>query len=102
MNTHAQFGFRKYRSTELALFEPKKLVQRSFERKKFALGTFVYFTKVFDYLSHNLPLGKLDIYGIRGQALLLLKSYLDQRKQFANLHGLASSTKAPVYHKEEL
>lgn len=89
----AQFGFRKHRSTELALLEQKEFILNCFENKTLSLAIFVDFTKAFDYLNHDLLLKKLEIYGFRGNALALLTSYLGSRKQFVQLDGHSSDIK---------
>lgn len=45
--TQSQFGFRKQRSTELALLPEKEHILKSFENRKLALGLFINFTKAF-------------------------------------------------------
>lgn len=82
--TASQYGFRKNRSTELALLDQKEFILDNFEKKNIVLGVYVDFTKAFDYLNHKLLFQKLETYGIRGQALTLLKSYL--------CHGSSTST----------
>lgn len=89
----AQFGFRKHRSTELALLEQKEFILNSFEERKLALGIYVDFTKAFDYLDHSLLLRKLEYYGFRGTPLMLLKSYLSKRMQFVQINEHASGVK---------
>lgn len=88
-----QFGFRKHRSTELALLEQKEFILNAFEDKQLALGVYVDFTKAFDYLNHALLLQKMERYGFRGKTLQLLKSYLGSRKQFVCVNGHSSERK---------
>lgn len=76
-----QFGFRKGRSTELALLTQKDIILQSFEDKKLTMGIFVDFSKAFDSLNHHSLLLKLEHYGFRGVALALFRSYLDNREQ---------------------
>lgn len=91
--TSSQFGFRKNCSTETALINQKEYILENFENKKFVLGVFLDFTKAFDCLSHGVLLKKLEAYGIRGQALLLLQSYLEYRQQYVNLNGYSSTAR---------
>lgn len=90
--TDAQFGFRKNRSTELALLEAKKFTLRNFEETEMVLRVFIDFTKGFDYLDHSLLIKKLDFYGIRRQALALMLSYLSNRRQYVNINSSCSTT----------
>lgn len=63
------------------------------KKKEVALGVFVDFTKAFDLLNHSILLKKLDAYGIRGDALRLLTSYLENRQQYVYLNGFSSDKK---------
>lgn len=89
----SQFGFRKQRSTELALLAQKEHILKKFEQRELTLGLFIDFTKAFDYLDHNLLLKKLDMYGFRGQVHQLLQSYLSSRRQYVNINGHLSEIK---------
>lgn len=91
--TESQFGFRKKRSTELALLDQKEFILRNFEEKNVVLGIFIDFTKAFDFINHELLIQKLHIYGIRGHTALLIKSYLDNRCQYVNIGGNVSNIK---------
>ena len=44
-------------------------------------------SKAFDCLSHDLLIANLEAYGIEKQSLLLLLSYLQQRRQCVKLKG---------------
>lgn len=83
----AQYGFRKHRSTQLALLDQKEYILHNIEAKKLVLGVFIDFTKAFDYLNRTLLLEKLESYGIRGNAWELIKSYLSHRCQFVEVNG---------------
>ena len=43
--------------------------------------------KAFDTAGDNISLEKLHLYGVRGTALTWLKSYLNNRLQFAEFNG---------------
>ena len=47
--------------------------------------------KVFDKLDHGIMLNKLEMYGIRGIPLKLIKSYLTNRSQYINIDNKKSS-----------
>ena len=49
--------------------------------KKCNLVVFIDLKKEFDTVNHDIRLKKLEFYGIKGQALGLLKSYLSNRHQ---------------------
>lgn len=76
-----QFGFRKGRSTELALLAQKEIILQSFEDNKLTMGIFIDFSKAFDSLNHRSLLLKLEYYGFRGVVLELFRSYLENREQ---------------------
>lgn len=79
--TPAQYGFRPKRSTETALLMQKEIILDALESKQLCIGVFVDFSKAFDRLNHQTLLQKLELYGIRGIASALLKSYLEHRFQ---------------------
>lgn len=89
--TDCQFGFRKGRSTELALLTQKELILQAFEQKLVTLGVFIDFSKAFDTINHTTLLTKLEIYGFRGPFLNLLKSYLQFRYQRISINNCLSN-----------
>ena len=60
------------------------------EDNKLTLAVFCDLSKAFDTLSHDILLKKLSFYGIRGNALSLLKSYLFNRKQYVSNGNICS------------
>lgn len=58
----AQFGFRKHRSTELALLAQKELILKAFEEKLLVIGIYIDFSKAFDRLNHLTLLKKRVIW----------------------------------------
>ena len=51
------------------------------DRKMFNLVVLIDLKKEFDTVDHQILLRKLELYGIKGEALTLLKSYLTNRNQ---------------------
>ena len=52
---------------------------------------FTDFSKVFDCLSHELLIAKLDAYGFDRKALKLVNSYLSNRKQRVKINNKYST-----------
>lgn len=86
-----QYGFRKNRSTELALLHQKEYILRNFEHRNLVLGIFLDYSKAFDCINHSILFQKLECYGIRGAALLLIKSYLSHRRQYVQINEYKST-----------
>ena len=76
-----QFGFRAKRSTHMAINDLYCNITNSLDNKLHCLGIFLDLSKAFDTLYHNILLHKLKLYGIRGLANTLIRSYLSDRKQ---------------------
>jgi hypothetical protein len=90
-----QFGFRKRHSTNHALNYSVNHVENALNEKKHVLGIFIDLSKAFDTIDHQKLLFKLNNYGIRGNTLSLIKSYLSNRHQYTTVLG-QESDKLPV------
>ena len=77
-----QFGFRDRHNTSHAILSLVEDVTDAFEENKNTIGVFVDFKKAFDTVNHEILKKKLEHYGVRGQALNWLTSYLYDRSQF--------------------
>ena len=86
-----QFGFRKRYSTNHALLSITEKIRESMDNKLFSCGVFIDLEKAFDTVNHDILLGKLEYYGIRGIANLWFKSYLSNRSQSVIINGECSS-----------
>ena len=86
-----QFGFQKQHSTDHAIDHLVNEILKSFESNCYTLGVFIDLTKAFDTVDHNILLKKLFHYGVRGNNLKLLQSYLQNRKQYI-AYGNSSKT----------
>ena len=87
----SQYGFRRKHSTLHALINAAENINHSIDNKHSTLGVFIDFSKAFDSINHSILLKKLEIYGIRGNMLQLLESYLVDRKQYVSYGGINSS-----------
>ena len=88
-----QFGFRNNHSKYLAsIFLIDKTIS-ALNDGDYVLGLYLDFFKAFDTINHNILFDKLEFYGIRGNALCCLQSYLIDRCQYVKYNGVASSQK---------
>ena len=61
-------GFRQNYSTSYALIHLTETIKEALDQGKYGCGSFVDLQKPFDAVNHNILLGKLKHYGIRGVA----------------------------------
>ena len=87
----SQFGFRKSHSTASALLDCTNEWYVNLDRKMFNLVVLIDLKKTFDTVDHQILLRKLELYGIKGQALTLLRSYLTNRNQKCQIKNSFSS-----------
>ena len=92
-----QYGFRPGRSCEHALLTAQNYLLNSLNKNKISLLLLIDFSKAFDMVDHEILLHKLKHYGIRGNALKWLKSYLHNRKQYVSINGKNSSSRNITY-----
>ena len=88
-----QYGFRKNHSTEHALIEMVDNINLSIDNNQLTCGIFLDLSKAFNIINHQILLGKLEHYGIRGKVLDLFKSYLSNRTQYVQIENCKSKTR---------
>jgi len=91
-----QFGFRKNRDTSKAIYEFVTDVAEAIDRSQFTVGVFCDLSKAFDCVNYELLIDKLNFYGVGGEALQLVKSYLSNRKQSVKINSNVQSSYALV------
>ena len=78
-------------STNHALINLTEDIRKNLDEGKVGCGIFVDLRKAFDTVDHNILLGKLEHYRVRGVANDWLKSYLSDRRQFVSVNGFNSN-----------
>lgn len=78
-------------STETAGAEFVEYIRRNIDNKKYVLGLFFDFTAAFDSVDVRLVERKLFNMGIRGNALNLIVSFLENRHIIVNINNVNSS-----------
>ena len=86
-----QFGFRAKHSTSAAIAVLLDNIANAFNHNENVCGVFLDMQKAFDTIDYKILLAKLEKYGIRGNALSLISSYLAERKQFVKYNDSKSA-----------
>ena len=78
-------------------------VLSNFDKGNVVYAVLLNLSKAFDSVDRKIFLRKLECYGLRGHIHLLIKSYLDGRKQFVSFGGYESSCETVKlgYHKAQ-
>ena len=77
-----QFGFQKGHSTAHAITSLHEHLVNNIERHKVSALLFLDLKSAFDTVNPEILIQKLEHYGVRGKMLLVLSSYLHDRKQY--------------------
>ena len=88
-----QYGFRELSSTNLAIFNLTNDILKTFNSKQFTIALFLDLKKAFDTVNLDILLHKLSFYGVRGNVLSFIRSYLTNRRQYVNVNGSSSGVK---------
>ena len=87
-----KFEFRKFHSTAGALLDCTNEWYTNLDRKEmFNLVVLIDLKNAFDIVDHQILLRKKELYGIKGQAINLLESYLINRKPKCQIGNSFSS-----------
>ena len=90
-----QFGFRSNYSTNHALIIITEHIKKSLDDGNLVGGVFIDLEKVFDTVNYEILCNKLPYYGFRGKIELLIKSFLNNRKQLVSINGYESGNLLP-------
>ena len=85
-----QWGFRKMHSTVLALQSTTNNWILNMDNGRANAVIFLDLKKAFDTVNHDIIVQKLHCYGITGDELKFLRSYLSNRKQCCSVNGRVS------------
>ena len=85
-----QFGFRRGPLHKFSIDLYSGYISSSLDTGEYVLGLFLYFTKAFDTVNHDILLQKLQHLGIRGISLNWFKSYLSNRSHYVDYSGVSS------------
>ena len=94
--TPQQYDFQKNLSTMHAVLNVITAIYDNIKDNTYSAILFLNLTKAFDTVCHQILLGKLEHYGIRGPCLQLLNSFL-KRKQFVSLDGVNSELQSNTF-----
>ena len=81
-----QYGFQTKKTTSMAVLYVYSKIVDAFENNEIACSIFLDFAYAFDTVDHNILLGKLYHYGIRGMAQEWFKSYLFKRQEIVKIN----------------
>lgn len=96
-----QFGFRKNKSTTLAVLDLMKCILGCRNNRTPVVGIFMDMSKAFDRVSHNILLTKLYLNGIRGNCHEWIKTYLSQRTQCTEITKYDDTTETLVKYRSD-
>lgn len=94
-----QKGFRKCMSITLAIYEFLNLIYPRVDSRNPVFALYMDMTKAFDLVNHQLLLRKLEAYGVRGNCLELLRSYISNRTQITHISRICPKTKTETIYR---
>lgn len=86
-----QYGFREKLSTSDAILRFTENTLECFEKGMYSASLFCDLSKAFDCVSHNILLRKLQKFYFNDKSLMLISSYLENRRQSVRIEGEMSS-----------
>lgn len=94
-----QKGFRKNKNINMAIYDFLFKILPIVDVKTPICAIYADMSKAFDYVNHDILLRKLQAYGIRGNALNLIKSYLYGRRQCTEVSRICPKTKNELKYR---
>ena len=86
-----QIGFQQKHSNLMALADFIDRATGFIDNGEYAIGIFLYFSKAFDAMNHDILFMKLHHYGVRGLSLLWFKSYMSDRLRYVSYNHYDST-----------
>lgn len=93
-----QKGFRQNKTINMAIYDFLLNIIRKIDKKIPVAALYMDLTKAFDHVDYNILLSKLEKYGIRGNVLSLIKSYLTNRVQITQIDRMCYNAKSELSH----
>lgn len=87
-----QMGFRKSRTINMAIYKLLDIVMHNVDNRTAVCALYTDMTQAFDFVNHKRLINKLHAYGIRGNVLNLISSYLDSRGQHVEINRICTVT----------
>ena len=85
-----QFGFQSRKCTEHAIIRLLDTLYESINKNQFAIEVCVDYKRAFDTINHNILIKKLELLGIRGRTLYLIRSFLYNRTYKVRINSSTS------------
>ena len=87
-----QFGFRKDRSTSLAIFKYTKFLTDSINKQMLIGSLYVDFARAFDSINHSRLIDKLEDMGVPWKLVIWIEDYLNNRVIRTKLNNKVSNS----------
>ena len=89
-----QGGFRKDHSTVKKIGDLTDDLYVAMNNQEVTTAVFIDFKKAFDTVSHNILIQKLELHGVKGMNLKLMKNYLSNRRQCVIANNIKSTLRS--------
>ena len=85
-----QHGGRRYHSTVTAKTVIEEAARKTIYENKLGVIVSTDLTAAFDTVNHRIMIKKLEYYGLKGNMIQLMKSYMSQRFQYTEVQNIQS------------